>query len=101
VPLVISRKGRSVHYVRSDDDLTEILGSGDFEGKPWAVGDRLIFEDGTESIIVLVPDGSFHAWGNPMKRADLDEVRQAVGRPAAESWEQLFDSFRNDVNAIR
>jgi len=95
VPLVISRKSRSVHYVKSDEALGEILGETDFAGKPWAVGDRLIFEDGTESIIVLVPDGGFHAWGNPMKPADLAEVRATVGRPTAESWEQLFDSFKS------
>jgi len=101
VPLVISRKNRSVHYVRSDDALAEILGESDFGGKPWAVGDRLIFEDGTESIIVLVPDGTFHIWGNPLKPADLDEVRRAVGRPDAESWEQLFGSFKSAPNPIR
>ena len=95
MPLVISRKNRSVHYVRSEEALGETLGDSDFGGKAWAVGDRLIFEDGTESIIVLVPDGTFHTWGNPMKPADLAEVRQTVGRPTAESWEQLFASFKN------
>jgi hypothetical protein len=95
VPLVISRKTRSVHYVRSEEALGEVLGESDFGGNAWAVGDRLIFEDGTESFIVLVPDGAFHTWGNPIKPADLAEVRQTVGQPAAESWEQLFASFRN------
>jgi hypothetical protein len=94
VPLVITRKSKSVHYVRSEDVLAEILSHSDFDGRPWSVGDRLIFEDGTESIIVFIPDGSVHAWGNPVKRADLDEVRRAAGRPDAESWEQLFASFR-------
>jgi hypothetical protein len=94
VPLVISRKNRSVHYVRSDDDLAEALSESDFAGKPWAVGDRLIFEDGTESIIVLVPDGTFHTWGNPLKKADIEEVRQTVGRPNAETWDQLFASLK-------
>lgn len=96
MPLVISRKSRSVHYIKSEEALAEALGEADFAGKPWAVGDRLVFEDGTESFIVLVPDGTFYTWGNPMKRADLDEVRQAVGRPTAESWEGLFASFKND-----
>jgi len=90
---MISLKNRSVHYVRSDDALAEAFGESDFGGKPWAVGDRLIFEDGTESIIVLVPDGTFYTWGNPMKKADFEEVRQTVGRATAETWDQLFASF--------
>jgi hypothetical protein len=101
VPLVITRKSRSVHYVRSEETLAEILSHSDFDGRRWAVGDRLIFEDGTESIIVFIPDGSFHAWGNPVKRADLDEVRRAVGRPDAESWEQLFAAFKSDPSATK
>jgi hypothetical protein len=84
--------------VRSEEALAEALGESDFGGRPWAVGDRLIFEDGTESIIVLVPDGAFHAWGNPMKRANLEEVRQTMGRPTAESWQELFAWFRSDTN---
>lgn len=95
MPLVISRRSRSVHYVRSEEELAEILSYSDFDGKPWAVGDRLIFEDGTESIIVMVQDGTFHVWGNPVKPADLEEVKQAVGRPAADSWQSLFASFKN------
>lgn len=94
MPLVISRRNRSVDYLASDDVLAESLAEPDFGGKSWAVGDRLIFEDGTESVIVLVPDGNLHVWGNPMKPASLEEVRQTVGRPAAESWQQLFASFR-------
>jgi hypothetical protein len=95
VPLVITRKSRSVHYVRSEEELAEILTELDFAGKPWAVGDRLIFEDGTESIIVLVQDGTMHVWGNPVKPADFEEVRQAVGKPDAADWQQLFSSFRS------
>lgn len=95
MPLVVSRRKQSVSYIRSEEALAELLAEADFGGHSWAIGDRLIFEDGTESIIVLVHDGTLHVWGNPVKPADLEEVRQTVGRPAAESWEQLFASFKN------
>jgi hypothetical protein len=50
MPLVIPQTG-PVQYVPTDEILGEILGHDNFDGETWAVGDRLIFEAGTESRI--------------------------------------------------
>jgi hypothetical protein len=95
MPLVIPRKARSARYVRSEEALAEILGHSDFDGEDWAVGDRLIFEDGTEALIVLHPEGTFHVWDDPTTPADLDEVRRLIGRSDVATWDQLFATFQD------
>ena len=91
MPLVIPKSG-PVQYVRSEEVLAEILGHSDFDGEDWSVGDRLIFEDGTESKIKQKPGELFHVWDDSIP-ADFEEVRTAAGCPSANGWEQLFASF--------
>jgi hypothetical protein len=100
VPLVISRKKAFVHFVRSEEALAEILLEGSLSDHDWAIGDRLVFEDGTESVILRNPDGTGHIWGNPVKPANLADVGQAVGRPDPQSWQELFASFKGSPGTI-
>lgn len=88
MPLVITQSG-AVYLVSTEEVLAELLGHSKFDGEPWAVGDRLIFEDGTESRIRAEPGERFHTWGEPTG-ADLDEVRRAAGVSDARDWEALF-----------
>jgi hypothetical protein len=62
MPLVISAKSQSVHYVRSEEILGEILGHSDFDGQKWAIGDVVVFEDGTGAHIEQYREA--HTWGN-------------------------------------
>ena len=96
MPLVIPRKTGLVRYVESEEALGELLGHSDFDGEDWAVGDRILFEDGMEALIVLHPEGTFHVWSDPSP-ADFDDVKRAVGRPEAETWDQLFAALRNII----
>ena len=91
MPLVLTQSG-NVFPVRNEDVLAEILGHSDFDGEPWAIGDRLFFEDGTESTIKLEPDDHFHVWDDPTP-ADFDEARQALGVPEVTDWDALFAHF--------
>lgn len=91
MPLVIPKSG-AVQYVRSEEVLAEILGHINFDGEDWAIGDRLIFEDGTEARIKQEPGEQFHVWGDPVT-ADFDEVKRAVGLPNAADWAKLFSTF--------
>jgi hypothetical protein len=100
VPLVIANKTRSVQYVPSEEVLAEILGHSDLDGEDWKVGDRIIFEDGTEARIQRASEGPFYVWDDSTF-ADLDDVKQAAGRSDVKSWEQLFAAFRDAPNAIR
>ncbi|QDU91754.1 hypothetical protein Pla175_51850 [Pirellulimonas nuda] len=88
MPLVIPKSG-AVQYVRSEEVLGEILGHSNFDGEDWAIGDRLIFEDGTESRIKQEPGEQFHVWDVPTP-ADFDEVKLAVGVADASDWSALF-----------
>ena len=100
MPLVISRKKGKVHYVRSEEALAEILLEGSLSDHDWAIGDRLVFEDGTESVILRSPDGTGHIWGNPVRPADLADVRQAVGRPDPQTWQELFATYKGGPGTI-
>lgn len=93
MPLVISKPG-GVNDVRSEEVLGERLGHSNFDGENWAVGDRIIFEDGTESTIEEEPDEVFHAWRAPTL-ADFDEVKRVVGVPEASNWAFLFKKFED------
>lgn len=91
MPLVIPRSA-PVQYVPSEEVLAERLGHTDFDGEPWAIGDRLIFEDGTEARIMQEPGEEFHVWSDQVP-AELAEVRKALGIEHAEDWAQLFAAF--------
>ena len=91
MPLVIASNGE-VSYVSSEEALAEILGHSNFDGEPWAIGDRLIFEEGTESRIQQVPGDVFYDWPDPVA-ADLEEVKRAVGATRPQSWQELFSQF--------
>jgi hypothetical protein len=64
------------------------LGSN-FDGEDWAIGDRLIFEDGTESLIKQEPGEQFHVWDDPTP-ADFEEVKRVIGVSSATGWPDLF-----------
>jgi hypothetical protein len=44
------------------------------EGRDWAIGDLIVFEDGTSAILARFPGQQFYTWGEP---APMD-VRAAV-----------------------
>jgi hypothetical protein len=54
MPLVINKSG-AVYNVRNEAVLGEVLGHSNFDGEDWAIGDRIIFEDGTEARFIRVP----------------------------------------------
>ena len=91
MPLVIPMSG-AVQYVRSEEVLAEILGHSNFDGEDWAIGDRIIFEDGTESRIKQEPGEQFYVWDDPTP-AKLEDVRQAVCVTDASDWAALFATF--------
>jgi hypothetical protein len=65
MPLVISEKSKSTHYIDTEEILGEILGHSDFEGRDWAVGDLIVFEDGTRATLERFPREQFHTWSEP------------------------------------
>lgn len=97
MPLVISQKSGAVTYVKSEEVLAELLGHSHFDGEDWAVGDRLIFEDGTEARIKQEPGELFHTWSDP-QNSNLDDVKNAVNCPAIKSWAGLFEVIQSRTN---
>ena len=93
MPLVIPKAG-PVRYVPTEEILAEILGHDNFDDEPWAVGDRLVFENGTESRIERVPGERFYEWPDPVP-ADFTEVSRAAGFEHAENWRELFGHFED------
>ena len=91
MPLVISKAG-DVQYVKYEETLAEILGHSNFDGEDWAIGDRIIFENGTESRIKQEPGEQFYVWENPTPAA-FEEVKRAVGVADASDWAGLFETF--------
>ena len=59
MPIVFSRDGADIHFIPSEEALGEILGHTNFDGHDWQVGDRIVFEDGSQSVIENAPGGSF------------------------------------------
>lgn len=97
MPLVIPKSG-AVHYVPGEEALGEILGHSNFDGYDWAIGDRLIFEAGTESRIKQEPGDLAFTWDNPTP-ADFEEVKRAIGVPNATDWPELFRTA--EVNELQ
>ena len=96
MPFVISSSG-DVQYVKCEETLAEILGHSNFDGEDWAIGDRIIFENGTESRIEQEPGEQFFIWNDPTP-ADLEEVKHAVDVVDAADWKQLFSRFEEQSN---
>jgi len=99
MPLVISHKAKQTFYINSEESLGEILGHSDFDGEDWAVGDIIIFEDGTRSAVQK--HEQFHIWTDP-KPAELGEVlalirghggRRFTSDDEINSWVTLFQKF--------
>src|SRR3954469_23412808 len=74
MPLVIPKSGNA-QYVRNEEVLGEILGHSNFDGEDWAIGDLIVFEDGTGAAIEK--QQQFHVWSEP-KPVELREVLRAV-----------------------
>jgi hypothetical protein len=104
MPLVVSRKSKKVTYIENEDFLSEILGHSDFDGHDWAVGDLLVFEDGTGALVERDPR-EFHVWSNPhpLKIADVIAEVQSFGDARVEglapesSWRALFAKLSVDL----
>jgi hypothetical protein len=102
MPLVFSEHHRRTHYVPDEEALAEILGHSNFDGREWAIGDLIVFEDGTEAAIEQARGEHFHTWAAPRPA----ELAQVVARVRAyhpvvpsttdriESWENLFNLFK-------
>ena len=106
MPFVISYHSRTVQPVASVESLAEILSRTDFHGFHWKAGDKLLFEDGTESRILTVPGGSFHVWRTPHP-ADLETVHAEVTQILRNeklatgpigSWQELFAAIRESCS---
>ena len=91
MPIVISQNTGSVQYIEHEETLTEILEHTDFDGEDWSVGDRVVFENGTESRIVR---SSLSYATDAAHPADFDDVKRAVQLQQARNWSDLFASFR-------
>ena len=97
MPLIVLKNGH-VQYVNDREVLSEILGHSNFDGEDWRIGDRLIFEDGTESEIMQEPGDPAYCWKRPETFADFEEVRTLAGLPEATDWAELFTAFKTGSN---
>jgi hypothetical protein len=97
MPLVISRKAKRTFYVESEEMLGEILGHDNFDREDWAVGDSIVFEDGTGA--TLVKHQKFHVWSEP-KPIELRDVVASIrslgdvrlpAEGTIESYSKLFE----------
>ncbi len=89
MPIVITKKYSSIHFVPTEDILAEILGHSNFDGEDWSIGDRIIFEDGTEAFIDQEPGELFHIW-TEQQPADFDTIKKLLKQPEATEWSELF-----------
>ena len=98
MPLVISHNAKCKYYIRSEEVLAEILGHDDFDGEYWAIGDTIVFEDGTEAQIEQPEGEKFHVWSKPLPsdlRKVVDQLNQyhpinPLRHSAIDSWDTLF-----------
>ena len=75
MPLVISHKAKRTFYIKNEEILGEILGHSNFDGEDWAIGDLIVFEDGTGAVIEK--QEQFHVWSYP-KPIELCDVLSAI-----------------------
>lgn len=107
MPIVVSHNSKSVEYFASEQALFELLGHSNFDGADWAVGDLVIFEDGSESTIRLSPDCSdderFYDCDDGVA-GDFDKVLAVINKyrkdkefAGAEirNWPSLFKYFED------
>ena len=103
MPLVISHKAKRTFHVKNEEVLGEILGHSNFDGEDWALGDLIVFEDGTGSVIEK--QKQFHVWSDP-KPIALSDVLSAIrgyGDPrissndSADSFEELFATLSEPI----
>lgn len=87
--------------------MAEILGHTNFDGEDWAIGDTLIFEDGTTATIRLEDNDEFHVWTDnvPLDLSDainqIIEYRTTASEALSETdnWESLFEYFQEHPNS--
>lgn len=92
MPLVVSHKAKRTFYVKSEEILGEILGHSNFDGEDWAVGDAIVFEDGT--IATIEKEEQFHVWYDPrpIQLQDALAMIQRYGDPRLLPGDEI-DSF--------
>ena len=104
MPLVISHKAKCKYYIHDEEVLAEILGHSDFDGEYWAIGDMIVFEDGTEAKIEQPKGELFHVWSEPVP-SDLRQVVELINQyhPVCplkhaniDSWGALFTTLANE-----
>lgn len=97
MPAIIARRARQVFFIKNEECLGEILGHGDFDGYPFSVGDRIVFEDGTTARIEPEPKHRFHIWseGVPTTVREILDACRAVGAdlPPGASDDWSLDRF--------
>ncbi|HWA88180.1 MAG TPA: hypothetical protein VG710_18270 [Opitutus sp.] len=103
MPLVISKSAGRVFAVRNEEWLGEILGHSDFDGAKWAVGDAIVFEEGSIAEIQKLPGQRFYTWSEPRPVTVLEVANQimSISRKAPRldgvisDWTQLFAAARS------
>ena len=104
MPLVISHNAKCKYYIRSEEVLAEILGHSDFDGEYWAIGDLIVFEDGTEAQIEQAEGEKGHVWSKPVPsnlRKIVDQLNQyhpvnPLKHSAVNSWDALFTKLAKE-----
>lgn len=102
MPLVISHASNEVCYVQCENELAEILGHSNFDGEDWAIGDTVLFEDGTTATIKLLEDDEFYVWTDNEPIELSDAIEQSVRYRAeardplssVDDWEGFFGYFQ-------
>ena len=108
MPLVISHRSKKKFYIPSEEVLGEILGHSNFDGEDWAIGDTIIFEDGTKAQIEKEEGEVYHIWNKP-KDVPLSNVIKEIRKyhpvkpwdDCIKSWEQLFNELKNEQEKMR
>ena len=104
MPALISHKAKKVFFLRNHDVLADTLGHSDFDGEDWAIGDLVVFEDGTVAEVGAFPGGG-HGYSEPTT-GDLRHVVEQItsygdsrlGATATiQSWEELFERLRQPL----
>ena len=97
MPALISHKAKKVFFLRNHDVLADILGHSNFDGEDWAVGDLVVFENGTVAYVEAFPEGG-HGYSEPANgelRSIVEEIRsygdsRLEVASEVQTWEQLF-----------
>lgn len=104
MPILISHKAKRVFFLLNYDVLADTLGHSDFDGEDWAIGDLIVFEDGTIALVEAFAGGG-HGYSEPTQGELREVVAQiksygdqrlgAVGD--VQSWQELFDMLRQPL----